>query len=83
MLTSTSTANTPAQELPPLNLMYPEQLDVLSTSELAHYVGRVAGRYKSLQAAYEDEGIDTREEMLALGSHLAMITQLMFREMGE
>lgn len=71
------TAETPPAELPPLSLLLPEQLQVLSIENLGRYADRVARRYQSYRAAFEDEGIDTTQEMLELGPHLAMVTVLL------
>lgn len=57
------------------NPMYPEQIDVLSTADLIDYAGKVGKQYAQLRADYEDNGTDTREEMLELGSHLAMVVR--------
>lgn len=70
-------AETPPAELPPLTLFIPEQLDVLSTENLAIYTARVARRYQSYRAAFDDEGIDHTQELLELGSHLAMVSKLL------
>ncbi len=54
-----------------------EEVEVLSLGDLCDYTERLARHCKSLQAVWEDDGVDTRETLADHNSHLGLVAKLL------
>ncbi len=54
-----------------------EEVEALSLGDLCDYTERLASHCKSLQAVWEDDGVDTRETLADHNSHLGLVAKLL------